>query len=76
MLPVNMESSLKEFDNIMDISELDKNRKKLASVSKGLSAKLETYHQQLSTIVTFAPQYDSKTGIKANGFRTFIKVNS
>ena len=71
MYSIEMET---DFDNILDISELDKNRTKLANASKGLSSKLETYHQQLSTIAAFAPQYDSKTGTKANGYRTFIKV--
>ena len=74
MFEVNIETSL-NFDNILDISELDKNQKKLAGISKGLSSKLETYHQQLIEIAKFASQYDSKTGVKANGFRTFVKVN-
>ena len=58
-------------DNILQMCEIKSDEKVLG---KNLALKLETYHQQLSTIAEFAPLYDSKTGVKANGFRTFVKV--
>ena len=58
-------------DTILQMCEIKSDEKVLG---KNLALKLETYHQQLSTIAEFAPHYDSKTGVKANGFRTFVKV--
>ena len=60
-------------DTILQMCEIKSDEKVLG---KNLALKLETYHQQLSTIAEFAPHYDSKTGVKANGFRTFVKVLS
>ena len=60
-------------DTILQMCEIKSDEKVLGI---NLAMKLETYHQQLSTIAEFAPLYDSKTGVKANGFRTFVKVLS
>lgn len=61
------------FDNVMELCQLNKNPSSVL-VGSDLTSKLDLLHQQLSTIANFAPKYDSKLGVKANGYRTFIKV--
>ena len=68
----NMSSNMDSFDDILQLCEIKSDEK---VVGKNIALQLEVYHQQLSTIAGFAPLYDSKTGVKANGFRTFVKVS-
>ena len=65
-------SSTLDYDNVvLELCEIKSDEK---VVGKNMALQLEVYHQQLSTIAGFAPRYDSKIGVKANGFRTFVKV--
>ena len=61
-------------DNVDDVLRMCEMKSDENVLGKHLTSKLETYHQQLSTIAEFAPLYDSKTGVQKNGFRTFVKV--
>ena len=63
-----------DFDSVLDLCQVNKNPAVLALVGTTLASKLDLFHQQLSTIATFAPNYDSKIGVKANGYRSFIKI--
>ena len=69
---LNMTSNMDSFDDILQLRDIRSDEK---VVGKNIALQLEVYHQQLSTIAGFAPLYDSKTGVKANGFRTFVKVS-
>ena len=69
---LNMTSNMDSFDDILQLRDIRSDEK---VVGKNIALQLEVYHQQLSTIARFAPLYDSKTGVKANGFRTFVKVS-
>ncbi len=37
-------------------------------------AQLGIYQEQVSRISSFAPQYDSATGVRANGYRSFVRI--
>ena len=79
-LEVNVDyDSCLNFDNVLDLCHMNKNPTDfghlVASGGQTLVNKLEVYQKQISTISGFAHLYDSKTGIQANGFRSFIKVN-
>ena len=64
----------KNFVNVFELCQKVRTPSVLAIVGKTLTTQLDLYHQQLTTIASFAPKYDSKLGVKANGFRSFIKV--
>ena len=65
---VNFENLITELFRKEDV---DKHKK----VDKlNLTAKLDFFQRQLTEISSFAYRYDPKTGLKSNGFRSFLKV--
>ena len=65
---VNFENLITE---LFRKEDLDKHKK----VDKlNLTAKLDFFQRQLTEISSFAYRYDPKTGLKSNGFRSFLKV--
>ena len=51
------------------------NKKELYGTLKTLQGVLILVKHQISLIEGFAPQYDSRVGVKANGYRTFLSIN-
>ena len=45
-------------------------------LEKNFASKLDMFQEQLRDINNFAHKYDPKTGLKTNGFRSFLKVRS
>ena len=65
---VNFEKLISE---LFRKEDLDKHKQ----VDKlNLTAKLDFFQRQLTEISSFAYRYDPKTGLKSNGFRSFLKV--
>merc|ERR1711935_1086955 len=65
---VNFENLITE---LFRKEDLDKHKK----VDKlNLTAKLDFFQRQLTEISSFAYRYDPKTGLKSNGFRSFLKL--
>ena len=48
----------------------------IGSMLHRLSKLLERYQEQVDRISTFAPLYDSRTGVRANGYRSFVRIAS
>ena len=51
------------------------NKQELYGTLKKLQEVLILVKTQISLIGGFAPQYDSRVGVKANGYRTFLSIN-
>ena len=43
-------------------------------LEKSFASKLDVFQQQIRDINNFAHKYDPKTGLKTNGYRSFLKV--
>lgn len=83
-------SSTVTFDNILSLCErtnedvgaqepltsrgVRPGKHRLSNSLMELATRLDTYNQQLTVIAEIAPLYDSKTGVKANGYRSFVRI--
>ena len=45
-------------------------------LEKSFASKLDVFQQQIRDINNFAHKYDPKTGLKTNGYRSFLKVHN